>query len=59
MSFNSYAIDLWQHTKSLEFSPVFELPLVVVELDSPRVLHPAHDVHHVVLGYDHLGAERR
>lgn len=27
---------------------------MVVELDAARVLHPAHDVHHVVLG-DHHG----
>ena len=36
--------------------PVFELPLVVVELDAGGVLHPAHDVDDVLLVDNHLAA---
>ena len=36
-------------------SPVFKFPFVIVEFDPPGVLHPAHDVDHVLLVDSHLG----
>ena len=34
--------------------PVFQLPLVIVELDSPGMLHAPHDVGDVLLVDHHL-----
>ena len=33
--------------------PIFELPFVVVQLDTSRMLHAPHDIHNIVLVDQH------